>query len=153
MPRLVRGIHAFILLVVVRKTPGGWGKLCHSPNHAWLRPSFIALRRMTVNDPNAKLRRDFDSALHSAYLTAKSFGYNATEFFHMLTTMRGVMTAKTLINKPRSPGYVRLWQMNRLNLTVEAVVVDNPQFHCLFDPLEIDRARNRLLENGYTPKN
>jgi len=106
-----------------------------------------------MDDPKAKLKRELDSALHKAYLTAKSLGYNASEFFHMLNSMRGVMTAKTLINKARSPGYHRLWDMKRLDLTVEAVVVDNKQFHELFDETEIVKARDRLKENGYTPKN
>ncbi len=63
------------------------------------------------NSVQEKLKRELDQALHGAYLKAKSLGYTATEFFHMLTTMRGVLTAKTLINKPRSTGYRRLWEM------------------------------------------
>jgi hypothetical protein len=102
-----------------------------------------------ADDPHAKLKRDLDNTLHQAYLEAKKLGYTATEFFHMLSTMRGVLTAKTLINKPRSTGYERLWRMGRLNLTVEAVIVENTRFHILFEPEEIDRARGRLIENGY----
>jgi len=100
-----------------------------------------------------RLLREFDQALHHAYLEAKSFGYNATEFFQMLTKMRGRLTAKTLINKPRSIGYRKLWEMGLLRLTVEAVVVDNQKFHELFDGTELTRARDRLFENGYNPKN
>jgi hypothetical protein len=100
-----------------------------------------------------RLLREFDQALHVAYLKAKSFGYHATEFFQMLSKMRGQLTAKTLINKPRSAGYSRLWEMGHLELTVEAVVVDNEKFHELFDPAEITKARTRLMENDYTPKN
>jgi hypothetical protein len=101
----------------------------------------------------ASLNRKLDNTLHSAYLRAKTLGYTATEFFHMLNTMRGVQTAKTLINKPRSTGYTRLWEMGHLELTVEAIVVDNPEFHELFEPDEIQRARSRLVENGYAPQN
>lgn len=106
-----------------------------------------------VDDLHAQLKRELDTALHQAYLAAKRLGYHATEFFQMLSTMRGVMTAKTLINKPRSTGYSKLWEMGHLELTVEAVVVDNERFHRLFDPTEIARARKRLIENGYTPRN
>ncbi len=100
----------------------------------------------------AALKRSLDNALHSAYLRSKALGYNATEFFHMLSTMRGVRTAKSLINKPRSAGYRRLWEMGHLELTVEATVVDNPEFHELFEPEEIQRARTRLIENRYMPR-
>jgi hypothetical protein len=104
-------------------------------------------------DPRiSALKRRLDNALHAAYNRAKELGYKATEFFHMLNTMRGVLTAKTLINKPRSTGYTRLWQMGHLELTVEAIVVDNPEFHELFEREEIDRARRRLIENGYMPQ-
>ena len=82
-----------------------------------------------MDDPDAKLKRDLDTELHQAYQSAKKLGYNATEFFQMLNTMRGVLTAKTLINKARSTGYGRLWEMGHLELTVEAVVVDNQRFH------------------------
>jgi hypothetical protein len=41
--------------------------------------------------------------------------------------------------------------MGHLELTVEVIVVNNPEFHKLFEPDEIERARQRLLENGYTP--
>jgi hypothetical protein len=106
-----------------------------------------------AQDPRlAALKRRLDNILHAAYQRVRTLGYNATEFFHMLNSMRGVQTAKTLINKPRSTGYSRPWEMGHLELTVEAVVVDNPEFHELFEPEEIQRARARLIENEYTPR-
>ena len=40
----------------------------------------------------------------------------------------------------------------RLNLTVEALIVENEQWHVLFTPEEIGRARERLSKNGYKVK-
>ena len=40
----------------------------------------------------------------------------------------------------------------RLDLTVEAVVVENKKWHELFEPEELERARRRLVAYGYTPQ-
>ena len=49
----------------------------------------------------------------------------------------------------KSPGYTELWKRHRLDLTVEALVVDDLRWHLLFTPDEIERAKSRLREYGY----
>jgi hypothetical protein len=100
------------------------------------------------------LEAKFDRAMHGIYKSAKSeAGYNATIFLRMLTKHSGVTTAKILINATSpSEGYTKLYELGFLHLTVEAVVLENREFHDLFEPEELVRARKRLNDYGYTPK-
>lgn len=92
----------------------------------------------------------FDDAMRGIYWKAKAVGYNATIFWGMLENRSAVDVAKTLINARRlSEGYSALWEMKRLNLTVEALVVENEEWHYLFEPEEIEKARKRLSDCGY----
>jgi hypothetical protein len=96
---------------------------------------------------------DFENAMHQIYVRAKKeAGYNATIFLDMLHKQGGLATAKQLINAPKvSDGYTSLYEKGRLDLTVEAVLIDNPKWHVLFTPEEVARARKRLVEYGYQP--
>lgn len=98
--------------------------------------------------------KQFDGAMFDIYRRAKSeAGYTANIFLDMLNRNGGLLTAKYLINtrKP-SDGYTALHLRGRLDLTVEAVVVENARWHSLFTPEELDKATKRLSEYGYTPK-
>jgi hypothetical protein len=48
--------------------------------------------------------------------------------------------------------YTALQQRKRLDLTVEAVVVENRQWRALFLPEELENAEKRLIKYGYFPK-
>jgi hypothetical protein len=53
--------------------------------------------------------------------------YKATRFLSMLHEHRGLATARLLIHSSTvSEGYTALWERKRLDLTVEAVIHDNP---------------------------
>jgi hypothetical protein len=99
----------------------------------------------------SKLEELFDTAMMEIYTRAKSeAGYTASIFYDMLFRKRGVTTAKQLINdRTVSSGYTALWERGRLDLTVEAVVSDNPQWHALFSDDELRLARKRLEAYGY----
>ena len=100
------------------------------------------------------LERRFDGAMFDIYRRAKAeAGYNATIFLGMLSDRGGLATAKFLINslKP-SDGYTHLFERGRLDLTVEALVVENQDWHPLFLPDELDKARKRLIDYGYAPR-
>jgi len=101
-----------------------------------------------------ELELKFDEAMFEIYRRAKAEAkYNATIFLQMLTDNRGRRTAKTLINAARpSDGYTALYQRGRLDLTVEAEVIENPRWHALFLPEELERAKKRLDEYRYEPK-
>jgi hypothetical protein len=96
----------------------------------------------------------FDGAMFDIYRRAKSeAGYNATIFLQMLTERGGLDTAKYLINSPKvSDGYTALHLRDRLDLTVEAMVVEQAKWHELFTSAELAKTRERLEKYRYTPK-
>ena len=100
------------------------------------------------------LEHEFDQAMHDIYRTAKNeAGYRARIFRKMLHRQGGLATAKQLINAPNvSDGYTALWERGRINLTVEAVVIENTQYHSLFTSEELARAEKRLRDYNYVPK-
>ena len=94
----------------------------------------------------------FDAAMHEIYRrTKEETGYNATRFIQILNEHRGIETARMLLHSPTSEGYTALWERDRLDLTVEALILDNPEFHTLFEPEEVEMARNRLRDYRYPP--
>ena len=97
------------------------------------------------------LRSEFDVKMFGIYKRAKDeSGYNATIFFKMISDNGGLETAKLLINSSKpSAGYTALWERGRLDLTVEALVVENKKWHLLFEKSEIERAKNRLVQYEY----
>lgn len=93
----------------------------------------------------------FDQAMFNIYQRAKEeAGYNATVFLRMVSDRGGLLTAKTLINSPLpSDGYTALYERGRLDLTVEAMVLETPAWHELFTDEELKRAHRRLKQYGY----
>ena len=76
--------------------------------------------------------------------------YRAKAYVGMLGELGGVGTAKSLLGTDNpSDGFFKLWKCERLDLTVEATISDNPQWHCLFTQAELDEARRRLEELEY----
>jgi len=100
------------------------------------------------------LEQHFEGAMFDIYRRAKAeAGYSASIFLQMLTKRGGLDTAKYLINQPYpSDGYTHLHERGRLDLTVEALVVEEKKWHPLFASEEIERARLRLMKYGYKPK-
>lgn len=97
---------------------------------------------------NADLSGAFHALMRSVYDRARTeCNYNATRFKKMLEEKGGVETAKTLLKAPTvSDGFVELYMRKRLDLTVEAQILDNPQFWTLFTDAELDTARRWLKE-------
>ncbi|MBP0616586.1 hypothetical protein [Jiella mangrovi] len=97
---------------------------------------------------------DFEKAMHQIYVRAKKeAGYNATIYLRMLHERHGLGTAKALINAPKvSEGYTHLYERGRLDLTVEALIVENSRWHPLFTDGEIERARKRLADYEYVSR-
>ncbi len=79
-------------------------------------------------------KNTFDAAMFEIYARAKSEAqYTASLFLKMLHDRGGQATAKTLINASKpSDGFTVLWEKGRLDLTVEAMVAENPKWHSLF---------------------
>ena len=102
---------------------------------------------------SSRLEARFNEAMFDVYRRAKDeAGYNATMFLQMLNDKGGPETARTLINSDTpSTGYSALYERGRLDLTVEALVVENPVWHELFVDEEIKKARRRLRQYEYKP--
>jgi hypothetical protein len=102
---------------------------------------------------DTKLAEEFDEAMHNIYRRALAeAGYKASIFLNMLYEHRGWETARRLIHASRvSDGYTALWERRRLDLTVEALIVDNPKWQPLFSPEELAICRKRLKQYEYAP--
>lgn len=108
----------------------------------------------TVDDAKRKELEDrFDCAMMDSYRRMKSEAqYDAVRFFRMLTEHRGRETARMLLHATAvSEGYTALWERGRLDLTVEALIHDHPEYHLLFSDEEREVARQRLEQYRYPP--
>jgi hypothetical protein len=106
-----------------------------------------------MSEDSTELKARFDNAMMDVYQRAlNECAYRATRFLQMLHEHRGLETARILLHAGQvSEGYVALWQRNRLDLTVEAVILAE-EWHSLFSEQEREIARNRLAGYGYTSK-
>jgi hypothetical protein len=96
------------------------------------------------------LQQRFDEAMLDVYKRARDeAGYTAARFIRMLGEQRGLETARTLLHASKvSEGYTALWERKRLDLTVEAVILDE-RWTPLFTDEERTIARKRLGEYGF----
>ena len=96
------------------------------------------------------VEHEFDIAMMNIYRRAKEeAGYNAKRYLQMLEDHRGLGTAQILLHAPHvSDGYTALWERNRLDLTVEALILQK-KWYLLFSEKERGIARERLLQYNY----
>ena len=94
---------------------------------------------------------EFNKAMLDLYvLTKNETKRNWSGFYTMLQDCGGVNTAHKLLSTTKpSSGYVELWEIGRLDLTVEAYIWDNPNFQELFSPEELKVVQKRLTDYGY----
>ncbi len=92
----------------------------------------------------------FHHAMVAIYDRAKSeVGYTATRFRQLVSRLGGVKAARHLLAAPHvSDGFATLWEKGRLDLSVEAHVLQRQYLH-LFSVEERDVALRRLQEHGY----
>ena len=99
----------------------------------------------------SNLESEFHQAMLNIYAEAAKLGYHATYFLRMVRQYGGLNTAKKLIRESTIQyGMTRLWELGRLDLSVEAHVV-RERWAPLFTDAERRKARERLLEYGYDP--
>jgi hypothetical protein len=98
-----------------------------------------------------KVTAAFHEAMLDIYRAANEIGYRPGLFLRMVNDRGGLAAARQLINdrKP-SDGFTRLWQLKRLDLSVEAVALREP-WNQLFTPEELTRARERLISYEFDP--
>jgi hypothetical protein len=98
-------------------------------------------------------KKNFDSEMLNVYRRAYDEAhYKATYLLQMLNNHGAFESARLLIHSPKvSEGYIALWERGRLDLTVEALIHDNLDWHSLFTEEELEIVRKRLIEYGYKP--
>ncbi|WKY46442.1 hypothetical protein Q5O24_08590 [Eubacteriaceae bacterium ES3] len=96
------------------------------------------------------LESKFHEEMSSIYFTAKKeLKYNASRFIQIVSREGGLKAAKQLISKSGGTyGFEVLWVNNRLDLSVEALVL-KPEYHELFTDEEREICKNRLKDFGY----
>lgn len=86
---------------------------------------------------------------------SKEFGYNSTRFLQMLAENGPINTCRKLINTKDisyASGFVRLWEVHRLDLSMEYVVLQN-KYRKLFTLPERQICLGRLKECGFNCDN
>ena len=103
---------------------------------------------------NSDLLKRFDQAMFEIHDRALSQAkYEANFFLSMLHEHGGLETGRKLIHsKPVSDGYTALWERGRLDLTVEALIIDCKLWQSLFNEEELRICEQRLKDYKYIPK-
>jgi hypothetical protein len=96
------------------------------------------------------LGREFQRAVN---ICINQYGYRPSYFLQMLDNYGPIDTAIRLVTASKlHEGFTRLWELRRLDLTVEAIILDDP-YNQLFAEEVLERAKERLEELGYEEKN
>ena len=98
------------------------------------------------------LEYQFHDAMLDLYRVAKrECRYDVKVFLDMVLTNGGVETAHKLLgDQTIQNGFRKLWDCERLDLTLECLVL-NRRFARLFDEREPEEARRRLRKHDYDP--
>jgi hypothetical protein len=99
-------------------------------------------------DDEERVRR-FEAAFHAAYEAWRSeVRYTWRRYKPMVRTYTAVGTVRRqVVKKGVSPGFRKLYEAGRLDLTMEALVLQ-PDFAPLFDVPVQSAARQRLRDHG-----
>lgn len=90
------------------------------------------------------LADDFERDMRDGVRRCREFGYNPTYWQRMVSEHGASNAAKRLLRGSRaSDGFTRLWEMGRLDLSVEFFIL-LPKYADLFTPDERAEARRRL---------
>ena len=99
-----------------------------------------------------KLKAEFDEAMRDVYRRGKDeLNYNANYLLKMIGEHGGVETARYLLAVDKlSDGFVKLWRHERLDLSVECLVL-NKRFRELFNDDQLKTAHRRLRDCKFDP--
>ena len=100
-----------------------------------------------------ELESQFEDAMYEIYSESHRVGANPTGFLQMLNEQGALATAQKLLASNRlHSGFTRLWDLRRLDLSLEYIVL-KPEFRPLFTEKELNVARRRLDDLGFDPTN
>lgn len=99
---------------------------------------------------NQELEKKLYYTLQSAMEELKKLKYNPIYFIRMLNEYGAIETCKTLINQKKiHEGLYKIYTLNRLDLSMEATIYDNKEFHSLFSQDELKTIENKLKLLNY----
>jgi hypothetical protein len=106
--------------------------------------------RRKERDEMDELTRNFSRDMTGIYERAtRELGYSASYFLRMLSEDGALETARRLVQSSTpSDGFTALWEFGRLDLTVEALVLES-QYAELFEDELLDTAAERLRAYGF----
>jgi hypothetical protein len=102
-------------------------------------------------EETTELIQHFHQAMLSVYdrVSAACPGYRPTYFLRMVVERGGRDAARALLaGQQVSDGFTELWDRHRLDLSMEALVLE-PRWSPLFSAAELAEARRRLTEAGH----
>lgn len=101
------------------------------------------------DDAHAELANRFDAHVRAEVNRLKG-RYNPTQFLAMISEHGSVGATKRLLVDPRhtSYGFQRLWEMNKLDSSVEFAAC-LPWFRPLFTDHELREAEQRLIAHNF----
>jgi len=92
------------------------------------------------------LEREFRKSVE---ICISHYRYRPSYFLQMLDNYGAADTAIKLVTAPKfHEGFTKLWELGRLDLTVEAIVLRSP-YNQLFAKEVLDSASERLKALGY----
>jgi hypothetical protein len=92
---------------------------------------------------------EFHQAMVAGPSALKRLGYVPTRFIHMVADVGGVDAAHALLTGPSaSDGFTTLWELGRLDMSVEATVL-LPWYSEIFSEQELRAARRRLQDHRF----
>ena len=99
------------------------------------------------------LEDEFNERMQKVYRDGKREArFGAPVFAELMKEHGGLETARRFIHSPDyAAGFTKLWERKRLDLTVEAVIVQEVKWHPLFTAEEIQICTKRLKDYGYPP--
>lgn len=96
-----------------------------------------------------RLINELHRAMLRIYDESKAIGYTPSKFRQMVANEGGLQTAKKLIGSEQlSDGFAKLAQLGRLDLTVEALVLQK-KYRPFFTDTELEIAKERLVQLGF----
>lgn len=96
-------------------------------------------------DKNNKIESEYVVAIEKSITEGKKFGYNPTGF-KLMVAKNGYVGATQILLRTLAiqDGFTTLVTSGRIDLTIEYIVANNPQFHALFTPEEVNIAKLKV---------
>ena len=99
----------------------------------------------------SRLDDEFHQEMEDIYCVAASLDYRPVYFLRLVKEHGGVAAAKRLLSASEAQsGLTKLWELERLDISMEALVV-RERWRSLFSDAERQVARKRLKSFGYVP--